>query len=290
MLIIDFFNVTISRIHQHCIEYDEAPELNLMRIIATKAVLGYVVQHKKYADNGVVIACDSKSNWRFRVFPLYKKNRKKKKEKSKFDYEMFYKNINILINEFRENLPFKVMEVEGAEADDIISVISRIFSNKTDVCIVSSDKDFIQLQHIARPFTIKQYSPYRGCFVTQNDIPITFAEHIIGGDADDGVPNIWSQKDVFLVDGIKQKSFTKVKKEELNAIGLTAYRKLQPPEIQERIDLNEQLIDLTKIPQDISDSIIHNFMNTKEARGKLNQYIVSNKMNTLLEHYGGIVF
>ena len=31
-------------------------------------------------------------------------------------------------------------------------------------------------------------------------------------------------------------------------------------------------------------------MNTKEARGKLNQYIVTNKMNTLLEHYGGIVF
>ena len=56
---------------------------------------------------------------------------------------------------FKENLPYKMIEVYGAEADDIIATLCKHFQDEK-IMIVSGDKDFIQLQTYPN---VKQYSP-----------------------------------------------------------------------------------------------------------------------------------
>ena len=42
----------------------------------------------------MVIACDDKNNWRRKVFPYYKANRKKAREASEFDWNSIFESLN----------------------------------------------------------------------------------------------------------------------------------------------------------------------------------------------------
>ena len=103
----------------------------------------------------IVLAYDSKHYWRRDVFPQYKMNRKKGREKDNFDWDSIFGLLNSIKSEFKEILPYKFLEVYGAEADDIIATLCKEYKNQKTM-IVSGDKDFIQLQKYDN---IKQYSP-----------------------------------------------------------------------------------------------------------------------------------
>ena len=57
-------------------------------------------------------------------------------------------------SEFKEILPYKFVEVYGADFDDIITLCKEYQDQKT--MIISGDKDFIQLQKYEN---VSQYSP-----------------------------------------------------------------------------------------------------------------------------------
>ena len=48
--------------------------------------------------------------------------------------------------EFKQVLPWKVVQVPRAEADDVIAVLAQTFGDKPTL-IVSSDKDYKQLHY-----------------------------------------------------------------------------------------------------------------------------------------------
>ena len=110
---------------------------------------------KEYGD--MVIACDSKNVWRREIFPNYKAGRKASRE----NQIMIGITLAQIKNEIKTFLPYKVIEVETAEADDIIATLIKkvnrmiIPEHQKKVLILSGDKDFIQLHSK----NVKQYNP-----------------------------------------------------------------------------------------------------------------------------------
>ena len=107
------------------------------------------------SEFGELVLCyDSKHYWRRDYFPEYKFGRRKSREKSSHDWDAIFLCLNEIKDELKNNLPYKFLEVYGAEADDIIGTLCATISE--EIMIISGDKDFIQLQRFPN---VKQFSP-----------------------------------------------------------------------------------------------------------------------------------
>ena len=185
MILIDLNQVLISNLMQQIgsnpkVKLDE----DLIRHMVLNSLRSYVKQFKqKYGE--IVVCCDSRKYWRRDVFPFYKSNRKKDREKSDFDWNLIFETLGTIRQELKENFPYRVLEVDGAEADDIIAVLSARAAPNEQVLILSSDKDFVQLQKYQN---VVQYSPILKRYVEAGDPHLYVKEHIIRGDRGDGAP------------------------------------------------------------------------------------------------------
>ena len=153
---------------------------------------------KKFsADYGNLVLCyDSKHYWRKELFPYYKQNRKRDREKSSLDWNKIFEVLNKIRDEIRDNFPYTVLEIYGAEADDVIATLSKYVSVQNiqkqkdgidveKVLILSGDKDFIQLSKYP---CVRQYNPLQKKFVSGIDPQVYIKEHVIKGDRSDGIP------------------------------------------------------------------------------------------------------
>lgn len=277
-ILIDLNQVLISNLMQQInsdpkIKLEEA----LIRHMVLNSLRSYVRQFKsKYGE--IIIACDSKKYWRREVFPFYKSNRKKDREKSEFDWTLIFETLNKIRDELKENFPYKVIDVEGAEADDIIGVLAPRLAASSEVLILSSDKDFVQLQKYKN---VTQYSPILKKFIQIEDPTRYVKEHIIKGDRGDGIPNFLSADNVFALGG-RQKSINTNKLNEwlmqspeefcTNEILLRGYKR------------NQMLVDLDYIPENIKKAIVDTFDNTKVgSKQKLLNYFIEKKLRNLIE-------
>jgi hypothetical protein len=239
--------------------------------------------NKKYRSefDQMVIACDS-SSWRKEYFPEYKFKRKEARKESSFDWDSFFKIINQLINEIKVNFPYKVLKIDGCEADDIISVLAEStqeFGKNEPVMIISSDKDFIQLQ---RYKNVRQFSPILNKEIKEKD-PVRFLkEHILKGDAGDGVPNILSDDNVF----VTKTRQTPVLSKKLNEwiLNYNDLEKTLDPKIYRNFVRNKKLIDLSEIPSHIKEKIMESYNNqTLSDKGKILNYLITNRCKLLIE-------
>ena len=163
---------------------------------------------KKYANEfgELVICCDGSLSWRREIFPNYKAGRQAGREESLLDWNQIYECFNQLKEELRDNFPYQVMEIDTAEADDIIgTLVIRKRTPDEKTMIISSDKDFIQLQMNDNVF---QYSPIAKKLLNGIEPKEFLQEHILRGDKSDGIPNVLSN-DNCIVDGIRQVPLTK---------------------------------------------------------------------------------
>ena len=242
---------------------------------------------EKYGE--LVICCDSKHYWRRDYFPNYKANRKKDRASSGYDWDFIFTTLNGVRDEIKEHFPYKVLEVYGAEADDIIATLVKHDQGDPDTIIISSDKDFIQLHG----FHVKQYSPVSKKFVNGTVPHEYLREHIIKGDRSDGVPNVLSPDDTF-TESKRQKPIRKTM-----LITLTeAMEKWEPKDLFQLAKCNrdtwvrnwqrnETLIDLSKIPDDIRDKILREFKDAQTGdRSMLFNYFVEKKLNNLIQSIG----
>ena len=273
MIIVDINQIMISNlmvtIHRDNLELSE----DLIRHMVLNSLRGHNKKFRKEYGQ-MVIACDSGNVWRRQVFPNYKAGRKANREKSEHDWTMIFDLLSKVKNEIKEFLPYKVIEVESVEADDIIAVLCRRTNEK--VLILSGDKDFIQL-HNDR---IKQYNPVLNKFVGQGENPsIYIREHILKGDRSDGIPNVLSEDNVF-IEGRRQRPLSKKKIEAwCNEIVPTFNE-----EEQKNYDRNKQLIDLSCVPKELEDKINREFDNFEVAtRDKILGYFINKKLKTLIE-------
>lgn len=277
-ILIDLNQVLISNLMQQ-INSDPKMKLEeeLIRHMVLNSLRSYIRQFKsKYGE--IIIACDSKKYWRRDVFPFYKSNRKKDREKSEFDWTLIFETLNKIRDELKEYFPYKIIDVEGAEADDVIGVLAPRLAASSEVLILSSDKDFVQLQKYKN---VTQYSPILKKFIQIEDPTRYVKEHIIKGDRGDGIPNFLSADNIFALGG-RQKSINTNKLNEwlmqspeefcTNEILLRGYKR------------NQMLVDLDYIPENIKKAIVDTFDNTKVgSKQKLLNYFIEKKLRNLIE-------
>ena len=273
MIIVDINQIMISNlmvtIHRDNLELSE----DLIRHMVLNSLRGHNKKFRKQYGE-MVIACDSGNVWRRTIFPNYKAGRKANREKSEHDWEYIFDLLSKVKNEIKQFLPYKVIEVESVEADDIIAVLCKRTNEK--VLILSGDKDFIQL-HNDR---VKQYNPVLNKFVGQGENPSLYIrEHILKGDRSDGIPNVLSDDNVF-IEGRRQRPLSKKKIEAwCNEIVPTFNE-----EEQKNYDRNRKLIDLSCLPKEIEDKINNEFNDVKVAtRDKILGYFINKKLKTLIE-------
>jgi len=235
---------------------------------------------KEYGE--MVIACDSKNVWRRDIFPNYKAGRKASRAKSEHDWDAIFSMLHNIKDEIKTFLPYKVIEIETAEADDIIATLikrsKRIVApnHKKNILILSGDKDFIQLHGP----NVRQYNPVLNKFVGKGENPSLYIkEHILKGDRSDGVPNILSDDNVF-IEGRRQRPLSKKK---INSWVEEVFMTFTEEE-QKNYDRNRKLIDLSCIPHELEDKINNEFLNVKVAsRDKILGYFINKKLKTLIE-------
>ena len=108
--------------------------LNTLRMYRTKFVSEF---------GELILCCDDRKTWRKDIFPNYKASRKKTRAATSVDWDNLYESLNVLKEELTEWFPYKLVQVEKAEADDIIAVLVELINERS--LILSSDKDFVQL-------------------------------------------------------------------------------------------------------------------------------------------------
>tara|TARA_B100000683_G_C12438696_1_gene535044 strand:- start:437 stop:1279 length:843 start_codon:yes stop_codon:yes gene_type:complete len=278
MILIDLNQVCIANILQEIKQIKKIEPL-LVKHMILSTLLFYRRKFKdQYGD--LVICCDSKRSWRKDIFPFYKANRKSNRQKDDIDWNGIFEVINSLTDDLVKQFPYAVIQVDQAEADDIIGTLVKNYYRDQKIMIVSSDKDFLQLQ---KYFNVDQYSPTQKKLLQSKDPNGYLREHIMKGDRGDGVPNFLSDDDTFVTDK-RSKKILKTK--------LEAWKTLDPIEFCDEKMLrgwkrNEQLVDLTHTPIDIKQKIVDKF-DTYEynRRDKLLNYFIQNKLRNLIEHIG----
>lgn len=235
----------------------------------------------RFPNHGETIIAADHMSWRRAVFPYYKANRRKSREASDMDWNTVFDSFAKVREELKEYFPYRVIHVEGAEADDIIGTLALKFGvqfgQAEQITIISGDKDFKQLQCYSN---VNQYDPTRKRMLTCNDAEEFLLEHIIRGDAGDGIPNILSKDDCF-VTGQRQGVLSQKR---MDYFMTTPFEQLKPEE-QRNWKRNEQLISLNNIPMDITAKIMDAYDSEGgKDRSKLFNYFIKHKLKFLMEN------
>ena len=211
MIIVDYSGIALASIIINK-TFDE----QMIRHMILNSLRMYRTRYKdEYGE--MILAVDASNNWRRKAFPQYKANRKKDRGKSTFDWNEAFRILNKIREEISENFPYTVIRVDGCEADDIIGTLVSMNPdhnndfNPQKTMIVSSDRDFLQLQRFKNT---KQYSPILKKEISTDNPRYYLQTHIVRGDKGDGVPNILSDDNVF-VEGFRQKPMSKKKVDEI---------------------------------------------------------------------------
>lgn len=282
MILVDMNQTMISNLMSHIKGNNDLDE-NFMRHMVLNTLKSY--ERKFSAKYGELVLCyDSKRYWRKDFFPFYKQNRKKDREKSGLDWNTIFNCLNKIRDEIKELFPYKVVEVEGAEADDIISVICNQNSKQESpdkILILSGDKDFIQLHKYS---FVEQYNPVLKKYinVSKKEVVLFVNEHVVKGDRSDGIPNYLSPDDTFIT-GKRQKPLSKKAVE----LFLTKHYTDICTETQVKNYIrNRTLIDFNYIPDEVRNNIITYFKSLNNSGKKVPpSYFVKHNLSDLMYEF-----
>lgn len=280
MILVDYSQVVISGFFK-AIENAKDFEVDddFIKHIILNIIRSINVKHRtKYGK--MVICVDSRSTWRKDIYPYYKANRKKNREDSKVDWDKMFAIMNQIKSDLKEYFGYAVVEVEKAEADDVIATLAMVYSKHEEVLIVSSDKDFIQLQAYSE--NIKQYSYMAEGFIVDDDPKYYLYKHIMSGDTGDGIPNVLSDDDTFVVDGKRQKRLGDVKIKTWHSMPLKEL--FTTTEEISRYNRNKNLIDLKRSPDTLKLKILDTYNEEKEVKPpSIYTYLTKHRMINLLD-------
>lgn len=285
MLILDLSQVMLSNIMVQLGNHTNAAvEENMVRHMVLNSIRSYKTKYgAEYGE--LVIACDNKNYWRRQLFPYYKANRKKSQAASELDWKAIFECLHKIRAELKEFFPYRVIDIESAEADDVIGTLCYEFGDshvlnlpiREKILILSGDKDFQQLQRFSN---VEQYDPVRKKKIICKDPKHFLAEHIIKGDTGDGIPNILSDDNCFVV-GKRQTPMTQKKLDAFIAADLTDNRNYMR---------NKQLIDLTMIPDPIRVKILDSYdEQVNKKTPPLLNYFITNRLRNLTDSIGDFV-
>lgn len=290
VILVDFSQLVISScvVHSDDINHEGTPK-NLIKHI----IINQLLEIKKKLKGDVILCCDSKTYWRRNKFSSYKGHRKHAKEDDFLDWPMIYEVMDEMKSEFREHFPYTVLDVDGAEADDIIACLAKYFDENElvntglveepqQVVISSTDKDFKQLlkyRHVQIWHNVDK--KYVKC-----DNPKQFLiEHICTGDTGDNISNVctgdWWAIARANNEKTRQKSFMQARLQEFYNKGIDGC--LNEDERKNYLR-NEMLIDFDMIPETVYNSIVKEYINYEIAgdRKSVFSYLTSHRMKLLM--------
>ena len=265
MILIDYSQIALSNII--------VQKLNDESMIRHMILNSIRMYNKRYREEygELVICADGMNTWRKQFFPEYKASRKKNRDSSGQDWSEIFRILHTVRDEIRDNLPYRVVHLEGVEADDVIGTLTmqtQEFGQAEPVMIISSDKDFIQLQKYNN---VKQFSPIQKKFVKDSNPRTYLFNHVMRGDSGDG---------------ITEKSQTPLRQTRIdnwleNADNL---REHMDDETYRNYQRNKKLIDLTDIPELVQESIINTYDGqTKTPNMRVLNYLIKKRCNHLIE-------
>lgn len=300
MILIDFTQIVIGAACALQSELKGASRSgyeDIVRHVALSSVLNLKRQFgKKYG--APVLCTDGRHYWRTAYFPFYKWSRHHARDTgadSSIDWTLMFEVVNQLRQEFSEVLPYRVINVTGAEADDVIAVLTqhsskelrdvpgKLMAEPEPILIASSDKDFKQLQLLGDH--IRQWSPVMKKFITgsHREIEAWRIEHIVKGDSGDGVPNIFSPDDVFTraSEGARQTRVSSKRLQEFIEHGASA---LKTEDERRGWDRNQTLVDLAFIPEKVRADVLEAYENSAPKGGinTVRAYLIEHKCRLLM--------
>ena len=278
MILVDMNQISVASVMMHLnMEKTTEPDGNTVRHMILNSLRMYRSRfHEKYGE--LILCYDSKHYWRRDYFPQYKYNRKKTREDSDKDWDAIFECLNEIKSELKEFFPYKHLEVYGAEADDIIAALCLEFEyDNGKTLILSGDKDFIQLHKYKN---VSQYSPITKRMINGTNSEEYLKDHILKGDASDGIPNVLSPDHTFK-DKLRQRPLGKKKIESFKENGLPT------EEIKRNYQRNEKLINLSLSPDDLYITILKEYQEAQEGdRSKLLDYFIEKRLRNLTESIG----
>ncbi len=279
MILIDMNQISLASMmmHFHMNKSKEIDESMVRHMILNSLRMYRTRFSSEYGE--LVLCYDSKHYWRRDYFPQYKASRRKSRESDSKDWDAIFSCLNQIKDEIKNNLPYKSVEVYGAEADDIIGILCTEYSE--EIMIVSGDKDFIQLQRYPN---VKQYSPITKKRVNGENPDGYLKEHIFRGDTSDGIPNVLSSDNTF-TDGLRQTPLTKKK---ISSWMDHLFDDVAPnDEVKRNYQRNKKLIDLTYTPKELSNDILMTYQEAPYGdRSKLLNYFIQKRLKNLTESIG----
>lgn len=279
MIIVDFNQVMISNLMMQIGNHTNIPiEEGLFRHMVINSLRSY---KQKFGDEygEMIIACDDKNYWRKQIFPYYKANRKKNREESELNWTNIFDIFNKIKQEIKDNLPYPVIQVDTAEADDIIASLVKHTNDVHKIIILSGDKDFVQLQTQSN---VKQYDPVRKKWITHDNPERFLVEHILKGDVGDGIPNVLSDDDTFVADK-RQKPLTQKKINKIYNDGAV----LLDSTTDRNFMRNKHMVDLSMVPDSIRTEVINKYLSEQgKDKSKLFNYFINYKLKNMMENIG----
>ena len=277
MILIDLSQIMMASTMMSMGKDQTEAEISMIRHMILNSLRMYRQKyHEEYGE--LVLCCDGRHSWRRDHFPLYKAGRKTTRDSSPKDWTQIFESLDTIKSELKEYFPYKYIEIEDAEADDIIGFLAK--TQGIPIMIISGDKDFIQLQVKEN---VKQYSPITKKMIIDKDPAKYLKEHIMRGDSSDGVPNFLST-DNCIVDKIRQTPISKKK--------IELWIDQEPVDFCNEEQLrnyhrNMKLIDLQFTPLNIVDQINKQFDEIpKGKRSNLLNFFIERKLNNLIQDIG----
>lgn len=262
----------------------------------------FVANKKKYGQ--MILAADSNTGyWRRDYFPNYKCQRRaaRQKDETGINWSWVMGVADDMIQDLELYFPFPTIRVNKAEGDDIIGVLTKLFStdpsylkedvfgdnDPEDILIISSDRDNFQLHKYSN---VKQWSPVMKKLVKPDvSWKHSLIEKIIKGESgagSDSIPNLRSPDDQFLQEGVRQKSITTdrlnafIAAKDLNAV-------CESDEERRNLVRNQTLVNYEYIPEWLSSDIISRYneqVAKKASKMALMDYMTRNRMSNLLSN------
>lgn len=285
MILVDMNQVMISSLMAQLHGQNMQLEEDLVRHMVLNSLR--TNRQKFFDDYGeLIICCDDKNYWRKKIFPYYKAARKTYRDKSELDWNMIFGVLNSIREDLKTVFPYKVIQIDTAEADDIIATIVHdcagahlLNGGSEPILILSGDKDYIQLHTYEN---VEQYDPVRKRWISHDHPDMFLKEHIVKGDRSDGIPNILSKDDCF-INGRQKPLRTKT----LNSIMEMDVSEITQQSFLVNWNRNKRLVDLSLVPDDIKNQVKEAYeASNNKSRDQLFNYFVKNRLKNLMEHIG----
>lgn len=174
-------------------KYITSEFISYARYLIIHDLLDFLDRFKSYGKMVICLDNHTKTNWRCDILKSYKETRHDSRSKSPIDWTVVYPIMDELIDALKNWSSLHVLEIEGAEGDDVILCLAELCSKTNEkTVIVSADKDMIQVQRFGN---IQQYSPLKREFISIDNKGGSYQdwhnEHCYLGDSSDNVPSVF---------------------------------------------------------------------------------------------------